>query len=458
MTTERTRTRILRIGMAAAALVLLAVTRPGTSGQEAASAGALAGPIETAGASDSPRPTRAASIPITGREIVVGTGGDAPTITRALEMAEDGDRIVVRAGTYTDTPIQIGTSIELIGEDFPVLDGEGRGSVLIVTAPQVTVRGFVIRNTGVSHTRSHAGIRLERARDCLVEGNRLEDTFLGIYLAQADGCVVRGNELRASGERETTSGNGIHLWNVEGALIDGNRIEGHRDGIYLESARGATIRHNRSVDNLRYGLHFMFSDDSVYENNTFKRNAAGVAVMYSRHVRMTGNRFEQNWGTAAYGLLLKEVVDSRIENNLFRQNTTAILADGANRLVFQHNRIERNGWALRIHANSLDNHFLDNDFVENTFEVVTNSRRSFNTFDRNYWSRYQGYDLVGDGFGDIPHRPVRLFSFMVETHPVAIILLRSFFVDLLDVAERVLPVLTPEALIDERPRMRPTAT
>jgi hypothetical protein len=109
---------------------------------------------------------------------------------------------------------------------------------------------------------------------------------------------------------------------------------------------------------------------------------------------------------------------------------------------------------VRVLGSSQDNHFTANDFVENTFDVTTNSRRSDNTFERNYWSAYRGYDLSGDGFGDVPHRPVRLFSYIVEGKPAALILLRSFFVDVLEVAERVLPVLTPEALVDPEPRMR----
>jgi nitrous oxidase accessory protein len=389
--------------------------------------------------------------PLAGREIVVGQGGDAATISDALSMADDGDRIRVLPGLYTDTPIVVDKSVELIGDDFPVLDGEYREGIVLITAPGVTVHGFVLRNSGVSHVRDHAALRIENTSDCKIQNNRFEDNFFGIYLAKAHGCSVVGNSLRASGTREASSGNGIHLWDVREAVIDGNDIEGHRDGIYLEFAEGAIIRGNTASNNLRYGLHFMFSDDSAYENNVFSNNGAGVAVMYSRRVTMVGNRFEQNWGTAAYGLLLKDFQDARIENNQFSYNTTAILADGADRLVFTGNRFERNGWAIKVQASSQDNLFTENDFVDNTFDVVTNSRRSYNTFDRNYWSRYTGYDLDGDGVGDVPFRPVRLFSFIVETRPIAVILLRSFFVDILDLAERVLPVLTPEMLVDDNP-------
>ncbi len=389
-----------------------------------------------------------------GREWVVGPDGDETTITAALARAEDGDRIRVQSGVYTETPILVDRSVELIGEDWPIIDGQGEGSLLRVEADYVRIQGFVLRGTGVSHVRDHSAILVEEKSRCRIEGNRLEDTFFGIYLARATDCLVRGNQLRASGTRESNSGNGIHLWDVDRVQLEDNHIEGHRDGIYLEFARGAVIRGNTSEGNIRYGLHFMFSDASFYVNNTFRRNGAGVAVMYSREVVMSRNRFLDNWGSASYGLLLKEVQDSRIDENLFRGNTIAIHSEGTDRLTFRLNRLERNGWAIKILANSQENLFESNDFVDNTFDVITNSRQNPNTFHGNYWSQYRGYDLSGDGRGDLPHRPVRLFSFIVERKPVALILLRSFFVEILEVAERVLPVLTPEALVDESPLMK----
>ena len=392
--------------------------------------------------------------PFTGREIVVGPEEEVSTLREALEAAEDGDRIRVQPGTYREGTLTVDRTVELVGEGWPVLDGEESHSILVVTADSVRISGFVLRDSGVSHVRDHAAITVEESRGCRIEDNRLENNFFGIYLARAGHCLVRGNEIRAYGTREATSGNGIHLWDVDRVQVEDNLIEGHRDGIYLEFARNAVIRGNVAQDNIRYGLHFMFSDESFYVNNTFQRNGAGVAVMYTRDVVMSRNRFLDNWGSAAYGLLIKEVRDSRIEENLFRGNTIAISSDGSDRLTFRMNQIEQNGWAVKIMASSQDNLFISNNFVENTFDVTTNSRRNPNTFDANYWSHYRGYDLASDGTGDLPYRPVRLFSFIVESKPVALILLRSFFVDILEVAERVLPVLTPETLVDENPLMR----
>jgi nitrous oxidase accessory protein len=290
-------------------------------------------------------------------------------------------------------------------------------------------------------------------RGCVVEANRFDDAFFGIYLARVDDCVVRGNVLRSNRGREMNSGNGIHLWNANRITIADNRITGHRDGIYFEFVHNSVISGNLSERNLRYGLHFMYSDDCRYLRNTFRNNGSGVAVMFTHRVEMTGNRFEENWGGAAYGLLLKEIADSKLEGNVFSRNTTALMADGANRIRATHNDFVDNGWAVKLEASTQEGSFTGNNFVGNTFDVAANNSESSNTFARNYWDSYRGYDLDRDGFGDVPFHPVRLFSVVVAQNAPSIILLRSNFVRLLDSAESIIPALTPEAVADRQPAM-----
>jgi nitrous oxidase accessory protein len=392
-----------------------------------------------------------------GREIVVGPAEAVTTIRAALAAAQDGDHLRILPGTYAEGTIEVDRTVTITGVGWPVLDAEGRGSVLRITADDVAVRGLVLRNAGVSHVADHAALLFEGVTGCTAEDNRLEDNFFGIYLARSRGCVVRGNVITASGTREVNAGNGVHMWNADSVLVVSNTIHGHRDGIYLEHVRGAVLRGNTSERNLRYGLHFMFSSGASYEDNVFRNNGAGVAVMYSKNVRMLRNTFADNWGTAAYGLLVKEITDSEVTGNRFERNTVALSSDGSLRVEVRGNRFIRNGWGVRVLSNSRDNAFIGNDFIDNTFDVTTNSRRNSNHFSGNYWSRYDGYDLTGDGYGDVAHRPVRLFSIVVEHTPVALVLLRGLFIDLLDVAERVMPVLTPETLIDDKPRMREVA-
>ena len=126
----------------------------------------------------------------------------------------------------------------------------------------------------------------------------------------------------------------------------------------------------------------------------------------------------------------------------------------SSRLDVRGNTLSQNGSAIRVLANAEDNRFTANRFIGNAFDVVTNSRSASSTFDRNWWDEYHGYDLDRDGIGDVPFRPVRLFALVVEQHPLALLLLRSPLVALLDAAERVIPVLTPDALVDRHPLMR----
>jgi nitrous oxidase accessory protein len=371
-----------------------------------------------------------------------------------VARAERGARVVVPPGVYREPTIVLDRPIELVGLPGAVLDGEGEREILVIAADSVTVRGFEFRDVGVSYIEDRAAVRADGARVCTIEDNRFDNAFFAIYLAGSSDCRIAGNVIRGRARSEASSGNAIHLWNSRRVRIVGNRIEGHRDGIYLEFVEDSEILENTSTGNLRYGLHFMFSDRCRYEGNVFRRNGAGVAVMYTRHVEMTGNRFEDNQGSASFGLLLKDISDSRVERNVFRSNTVGLYAEGSNRTVVEGNDFVANGWAVRILANSLDNEFRRNNFTGNTFDVATNSRTSYSTFEHNHWDAYRGYDLDRDGTGDVPHYPVRLFSLLVERNEPALALLRSPFVSLLDAAERVLPVLTPEALVDRAPAMR----
>ncbi len=391
--------------------------------------------------------------------LVVGErGGDFARIADALSAASDGDTIRIEAGTYREHELLVDRQVTILGIGRPVIDVEHKGEGIRITADNVHLEGLEIRNVPTSHSRDHAAIRFDRASGGKVIDNILDDTFFGIYLARAHDMVISDNRLRAYHTRESVSANGIHLWNSNRALIVDNEIIGHRDGIYLEYVQESSITGNHVEKNIRYGLHFMFSDDCVYRDNQFENNGAGVAVMYSRRVMMKHNLFVNNWGASSYGLLLKEITDSEIFENEFSGNTIGIRSEGSDRVKKYRNNFHRNGWAIRIMASSMDNLITENNFIDNAFDVSTNSRRhSRNNFEANYWDKYSGYDLNGDGFGDVPHRPVRLFSLIVERNPMALMLLRSIFVQILDLTERVMPTITPETLVDEKPLMRKVA-
>ena len=386
-----------------------------------------------------------------GQDLVVSPAGKS--LEEAIVAAYPGQRIVVAQGIYEVKNLQIDKPIRIEGEEGAIFDGAGE-PILLITTDSVLVSGLTFRNVATSFVDDRAAIKVDEAHYCTIENNRFEDTFFAIYLAKTSHCTVRQNTIQGRKATESRSGNGIHLWYSRYATIEKNSIQGHRDGIYLEFVEDSEVIDNISELNLRYGLHFMFSDRCIYRKNIIRNNDAGVAVMYTKNVEMIGNEFDGNWGSAAYGLLLKDITDSRIINNVFRSNTIGIYAEGTNRMEVSGNDFVSNGWALKVMANAAENVFRENNFIANTFDVATNSRQAYSRFEGNYWDKYQGYDLDRDGVGDIPFRPVRLFSLLVEQNEPAIILLNSFFVDLLDAAERVLPAITPDALVDERPAMK----
>lgn len=392
---------------------------------------------------------------VAARVLPVRTGGTFSTIADAVAAARADDTVLVTTGVHTAHKLTIDKSIALIGEEGATVDAQSVGPMFTVTAANVTIRNLRLINVPTAFTAEHSAILLEGVEHAVIADNRIENCFFGVYAANSQACVIRNNVIKGRQARLTSAGNGIHLWYCRDITITENVVTGHRDGIYMEFVRSSTVDSNVCRNNLRYGLHYMFSDSSRYADNHFASNGAGVAVMYTSNVLMQGNTFEKSWGGASYGVLLKDIRDSRIIGNMFLSNSIGLHIEGSDRVYIARNLFKQNGWAIKLMANCLDNTITVNDFLDNSFSVATNSRQNHSMFDGNYWSDYAGIDLDRNGYGDLPFRPVSLFSLLVESHPPSLVLLRSALIGVLDLAERALPSLTPATLIDNNPSMRP---
>jgi nitrous oxidase accessory protein len=389
-----------------------------------------------------------------GHIIHVGPLHKVKSIRTAIRIANNGDTILVAAGIYKEGNLIISKQLTLIGDKYPIIDGQNKFEVFSIKESKVVIDGFKIYHSGTSNLDDYAGIKVYDSREVTIQNNILDDTYFGIYLQYAKRCVIKNNQLKAYNKEEQQSGNGIHCWKSDSLSITGNTVDGHRDGIYFEFVTNSFIKSNTTSNNIRYGLHFMFSNNDTYQFNSFIANGAGVAVMYSNKVSMLNNQFKENWGDAAYGLLLKEISDSYITGNSFEKNTTGIYLEGASRINMSHNIFKNNGWAMKIQASCIDITVSTNNFVGNTFDIGTNGSLVLNTFNKNYWDKYEGYDLNHDTMGDIPYRPVSMYSMIVEQNPPAMMLFRSFITSLLDKTEKLIPSLTPENLKDNTPLMR----
>ena len=383
--------------------------------------------------------------------IHVGSQHVFKTILPALKFAKNGDSVLVEKGFYKEGNIIINKEIYFLGRDFPTIDGDRKFEVLSIKSNNVTVKGFKIQHSGYATMDDPGGIKVYDSHHVTIIDNLVYDNFFGIYIQYCKNCIIKNNKIIAFGKEEQEIGNGIHCWKSDSLQIIGNYVSGNRDGIYFEFVTNSVIWRNISANNIRYGLHFMFSNDDAYFSNIFENNGAGVAVMYTKNVVMMNNTFKDNWGDAAYGLLLKDISDATIFNNRFINNTSAIFMDGGNRIIVEKNTFKANGWGLKIQASCMENVIENNNFLGNTFDVSTNSTLVQSKFISNYWDKYEGYDLNKDGLGDVPYRPLSLFSVIVESNPPAMLLFRSFMVTLLDKSEKILPSLTPENFIDNTP-------
>jgi nitrous oxidase accessory protein len=383
----------------------------------------------------------------------VGENKEFKSIKIALDKAQNGDTVYVYKGIYKEGNIIINKEIKLIGINFPTLDGQKKYEILSIKSANTLVSGFKVQHSGYATLDDPGGIKVYNTKNVSICDNILDDNFFGIYLQYCSNCIIKNNRIVSYGVEEQQIGNGIHCWKSDSLQIIGNKVTGHRDGIYFEFVTNSVIWRNISTSNIRYGLHFMFSNNDSYISNVFKNNGAGVSVMFTHKVKMFNNTFTENWGDAAYGLFLKEISDSYIFGNKFHKNTEGIHMEGTSRIKIEKNIFEANGWGMKIQASCMENEIVSNNFVGNTFDISTNGSLVLNTFNGNYWDKYEGYDLDKNKIGDVPYHPLSLFSVIVENNPPAMLLFRSFMVTLLDKSEKIMPSLTPDNFIDNTPLM-----
>lgn len=377
------------------------------------------------------------------------------SLAEAVALADHADTIVVMPGTYSCANLNLTKPVTIRGTSGTILDGQGEGYVIRILSSDVHISNMKIINSGRSYTKDYAAIYAFMATDFSINDLEISDPFFGILLEKSSNGHIDHNRVYGTSEKEDDSGNGIHLWHCRQMNIVNNEIYGLRDGIYLEFVDSSTIQNNYAHNNIRYGLHFMFSNHDRYVANRFESNGAGVAVMFSKSIVMQSNLFLKNWGTASYGLLLKEIYDAQVISNQFVENTIAIYVDGSTRVDYFRNDLTRNGWAVKVSGGCYQNRFSTNNFLSNSFDVSYNTRMNDNEFYGNYWSEYAGYDLDQNGIGDVPYRPVKLFSYVVNRTPETIVLLRSLFVDIINFSEKVSPIFTPQDLIDTTPSIQP---
>ncbi len=390
-------------------------------------------------------------------------------LQQAVAMAAPGAVLSVAAGVH-HVHLVLDRPVTLNGQPGAILDGDGLGDVVRIRTAGVTLRNLTIRNSGRDLTAMNAGVYVEKGVDgAVIENNRIQDTLFGVYLDGPQHVQVIDNVITGIAElRVPDRGDGIHLWNDAFCVIKGNDVSGTRDGIYDYVSHDDLIADNH-IHEVRYGVHQMYTKHETLQGNISSHNVAGMALMSSDHMRVVDNHIFNN---SSYGILFNYVTYSDISGNEIHDITQELGADnqvvagGEGKALFvynsEFNRIHANLLAdssigIHITAGSQDNHVYDNAFVNNQTQVkyVQNIAEEWSLDGKgNYWSNYLGWDLDGDGIGDVPFRPNDGIDVLLWKYPSARVLMSSPSILLLRYVQRAFPVFTPPSVQDSRPLMR----
>ncbi len=381
---------------------------------------------------------------------------EAGPLQAIIDQAGPGDVIRLGPGRYQG-PVVLDRPLTLTGEPGAIIAGTEKGTVVTVAGDAVTVSHLTIVGSGSSAETLDSGIKLTKAaHGARILDNRLEGNLVGVDVHGARDSLVRGNTIIGrQGFRMNDRGNGVYIWNAPGTVIEDNLVRYGRDGIFVNTSSDDTFRGNRFED-LRFAVHYMYTNGGVLAGNVSTGNHAGFVLMYSRDLKVTGNR---SLGDRDHGIMLNYVNDAVVERNLVRNGgEKCLFMYNANKNRIAENRFE--GCPIGIHftAGSERNALTGNAFIGNRTQVKYVGTRwlDWSADGRgNYWSDQTSVDIDGDGLADIPYRPNDIMDQILWTQPAARLLLGSPAVQLIRWTVAKFPALLPGGIVDKHPLMHP---
>ncbi|TAM06201.1 MAG: nitrous oxide reductase family maturation protein NosD [Paraburkholderia sp.] len=375
-------------------------------------------------------------------------------IGAAVDAAQPGDTVVIYGGHY-DENLRITKRLTLRGVDRPVVDGNYVGDVIRVAAPDVTIDGLDVVNSGADLTAQNAGIYVQPGADrAAISHCQLAYNLFGMWLEGSADLRIFNNVI--VGKRDLLSanrGNGIQLYNTTGAQIVGNTISYSRDGIYVDVSHHALFKGN-TIHNVRYGTHYMNSYFNTWDGNDVFHNRGGLAIMEARNQTVRNNRV---WGNSGHGIMLRTVQDSVVENNVVAGNQNGFFVYDAEYNKIRGNLVVGNAVGVHLWGGSVRNDVTGNDFIQNRQQI-----RYVAAYDvawpGNYWSNYYGWDKRGRGIGDIPYKSNDLVDRLTWRIPAVKVLMNSPAVQSLKLIAQQFPLMTVPSVVDDAPRMQPVHT
>lgn len=376
----------------------------------------------------------------------------------ALNGATAGSSICLEPGEYVGG-IEVAAGVTLWGTRDAVIRSSGQGTT-VVLSPGSALLGLTVDGSGGRFDTVDAAVKV-RGDDIRVEGVRVERSAFGILSEKSKRVHIVGNHVQGlGGPALGLRGDGIRIWETHDSVVEDNEVEDSRDCVVWYSSDNV-VRRNL-VRGGRYGVHIMYSHRNRVEENLFERNEVGVFIMYARNVEVLGNVMLSSGGSAGIGLGIKESGNLTVRRNRLIHNTQGIFLDNSplnpdDRNLFEDNEIRMSDLGIGFLSSQKNNVFRRNHFRDNFTQVrVDGGGDALEvSWEGNAWSDYAGYDLDGDGIGDIPHELRDLAGALEARHGDLAFFRGTPALALISVAGHVVPLFQPKTLLrDERPSMR----
>ncbi len=376
------------------------------------------------------------------------------SIAVTVARAAPGDTVRVERGRYPERLV-LDKPISLVGVDRPTLSGGLQGDTVRIIAEDVTVEGFNITDSGDDRVAQNAGVYIQPgAHRAVVKNCSLSYNLFGFWIEKSNDVRIENNLITGKRDyRSASRGNGIQLYNTNGARIIGNRISFVRDAVYVDVSHHAIFRGNR-MHHSRYGTHYMNSYYNLWEGNDSYHNRGGLALMEVRDQVVRNNRA---WANSDHGIMLRTIQDSVVENNVVAGNARGFFIYDAEYNTLRGNLIVDNIVGVHLWAGSFRNVVERNDFISNREQVryVASRDETWGAKEGNYWSNYVGWDRNGDGIGDVPYEANDVVDRLSWRHPMMKLLLASPAVQTLRMVGQQFPLLRAPSIVDPHPRMNP---
>lgn len=231
-------------------------------------------------------------------------GGKIQDAVDAIIVSGDGDNTVdVTSGTYAET-VTVNKKLNLLGANQGKATGvnsvtrdsesEIKSGGIIVTAADVLIDGFKINqasshgvdiqandvtlsNTVISSSKGD-GVKVGAVKDIEISNNLIQNSFgKGIFAIGNEAASVlkiKNNDVFSS------SSDGIYLKHWNGALVEGNKVDGTQGhGIALERAFNTKLLNNEISGVTSAGINLWYGNqDTTIQGNTIYGSKYGIQL------------------------------------------------------------------------------------------------------------------------------------------------------------------------------------